>query len=83
MSVKNVLGTLLTDICKDNISAFINCYITFFPKVFHSNTYTWLGDMGSIPESEDPLEKEMATAAVFFPGKSHGQKTTVHGVAKS
>jgi len=41
------------------------------------------GDMGSIPESEAPLEKEMATTAVFLPGKSHGQRTTVHGVAKS
>ena len=24
---------------------------------------------------EDPLEKEMATAPVFFPGKSHGQRS--------
>ena len=24
---------------------------------------------------EDPLEKEMATTSVFFPGESHGQRS--------
>jgi len=35
------------------------------------------GNVGSIPGSEDPLEKEMATHPVFLPGKSHGQKSPV------
>ena len=29
---------------------------------------------GSIPGSEDPLEKGMATPPVFLPGESHGQR---------
>ena len=29
--------------------------------------------MGSISGQEDPLQKEMATHSIFFPGKSHGQ----------
>ena len=32
---------------------------------------------------EDPLEKEMATHSIFLPGKFHGQRSLVHGVAKS
>ena len=35
---------------------------------------------------EDPLEKEMATTSVYFPGKSHGQtawRDTVNGFAES
>ena len=39
------------------------------------------GDLGSIPGSEDPLEKEMATHSsireVFMPGKSHGLRSLV------
>ena len=40
-----------------------------------------VGDVGSIPGSgrslgrEDPLEEEVATTPVFFPGKFHGQKS--------
>ena len=33
------------------------------------------GDLGSIPGSGDPLEKEMAPTPVFLPGESHGQKS--------
>ena len=33
------------------------------------------GDAGSIPGSEDPLEKKMATTLVFLPGKTHGQRS--------
>ena len=33
------------------------------------------GDVGSIPGSGDPLEKEMAPTPVFLPGESHGQKS--------
>ena len=33
-----------------------------------------VGDLGSIPGSEDPLEKEMGTP-VFFPIESHGQRS--------
>ena len=29
---------------------------------------------GLIPGQEDPLEEEMATAPVFLPGESHGQR---------
>ena len=29
------------------------------------------------PDREDPLEKEMATNSVFWPGKSHGQRSLV------
>ena len=32
---------------------------------------------------EDPPEKEMATTPVFLPGEFHGQRSLVHGVAKS
>ena len=38
------------------------------------------------PESEDPLEKEMAPTPVFLPGKSHGQSSLAGyrlGVTKS
>ena len=34
------------------------------------------GDVGSIPGSGNPLEKEMAT--VVLPEKSHGQKSLEH-----
>ena len=34
---------------------------------------TWLPSLGW----EDPLEKEMATNSVFWPGKSHGQRSLV------
>ena len=43
------------------------------------------GDTGSLG-LEDPLEKEMATTSVYFPGKSHGQtvwRDTVNGFAES
>ena len=33
------------------------------------------GDLGSIPESRNSLEEEMATHPVFLPGKSHGQRS--------
>jgi len=36
------------------------------------------GDPSSVPGwGEDPLEKEMATTPVFFPGKSHEQRSLV------
>ena len=44
------------------------------------------GDPGSIPGSEDPLEKGKLPIPVFLPGESHGQRSlvgSVHGVAKS
>ena len=31
---------------------------------------------------KDPLEKGMATTPVFWPREFHGQRATVHGVAK-
>ena len=34
-----------------------------------------VGDVGSISGQEDPLQKEMATHSIFFPGKSHGQRS--------
>ena len=34
-------------------------------------------DVGSVPELGRSLEKEMATATVFLPGKSHGQRRLV------
>jgi len=43
-------------------------------------------EVGSIPGSEDPLEKEMAPTAIYLPGKSHGQSSlqaTGQGVTKS
>ena len=54
-----------------------------------------LRDTGLILSWEDPLEKEMTTIPVFWPGKSHGQRSldrgaslawaraTVHEVTKS
>ena len=33
------------------------------------------GAMGSIPTSEYPMEKEMASSLVVLPGKSHGQSS--------
>ena len=33
------------------------------------------GDEGFIPGCEDPLEEEMLPTSVFFPGKSHGQRS--------
>ena len=33
------------------------------------------GNSGLIPGSEDPLENEMATHSVFFPGEFHGQRS--------
>ena len=35
------------------------------------------GDMGSIPGSGRPLEKEMATTPVFFPRESYEQRSLV------
>ena len=32
-------------------------------------------DTSSIPESKDPLEKEMATHSSILPGESHGQRS--------
>ena len=32
---------------------------------------------------EDPLEEGMAAHSSVLPGKSHGQRATVHAVAKS
>ena len=34
-----------------------------------------VGDSGSIPGWEDPLEEGMATTPVFLPGESHGQRS--------
>ena len=34
-------------------------------------------DLGSIPGSEEPLEKEMTTTPVFLRGKSHRQRSLV------
>ena len=33
------------------------------------------GDEGFIPGCEDPLEEVMLPTSVFFPGKSHGQRS--------
>ena len=33
------------------------------------------GDLGSVPGWGDPLEKEIVTIPVYFPGKSHGQRS--------
>ena len=43
---------------------------------------TWVHFLGQ----EDPLEEDMATHSVVFPGKFHGQRhmvATIPGVAKS
>ena len=34
-----------------------------------------VGDVGSLPGLEDPLQKEMATHSQFLSGKSHGQRS--------
>ena len=34
---------------------------------------TWIGSLGQ----EDPLEKEMATHSIFFPGESDGERSLV------
>ena len=34
---------------------------------------TWIGSLGQ----EDPLEKEMATHSIFFPGESRGERSLV------
>ena len=42
---------------------------------------TWVQSLGE----EEPLEKKMATIAVFLPGESHGQRIlagALRGVAK-
>ena len=36
-----------------------------------------VGDVGSIPESEDPLEKEMARHSSILAWKVHGQRSLV------
>ena len=36
-----------------------------------------IGDVGSIPGSEDPLEEEMATLSSILAGKSHRQRSLV------
>ena len=36
-----------------------------------------VGDPSSIPESEEPLEKGMATHSSILPGKFHGQRSLV------
>ena len=44
------------------------------------------GDLGSVPELEDSLEKEMEPTPVFLPGESHRQRSlaaTVHVVVRS
>ena len=43
------------------------------------------GDLGSVPGSEDLLEKEMSPVPVFLPEKSMDRRawrTVVHGFAK-
>ena len=35
------------------------------------------GDRGSIPGSEDPLERKWQATLVFLPGKSHGQRSLI------
>ena len=37
-----------------------------------------VGYMGSIPESEDPLEKKWQPSPVFLPGQSRGQRSLVN-----
>ena len=39
---------------------------------------TWVQFLGW----EDPLEEEMVTHSSILAGKSHGQRATVHGIAK-
>ena len=34
---------------------------------------TWIRSLGQ----EDPLEKEVATHSIFFPGESHGDRSLV------
>jgi len=46
------------------------------------------GELGSMPRSEDPLEKGWQPTPVFLPGESYRQRSlvgwaTAHGVAKS
>ena len=45
------------------------------------------GDTGSLPDSEDPVEKEMATHSSIFawriPMDRGAWRATVHGLAKS
>ena len=36
-----------------------------------------VGDPSSIPESEEPLEKGMATHSSILPGEVHGQRSLV------
>ena len=43
-----------------------------------------VGDLGSIPGLERPLEKDWLPTPVFLTGKTHGQRNlAIHGVAKS
>ena len=43
-----------------------------------------VGDLGSIPGSERfPGRRKWQPTPVFLPRKSHGQRSLVHGVAKS
>ena len=34
-----------------------------------------VGDSGSVPGSDDPLEEEMATHSSILPGKFHGRRS--------
>ena len=43
-------------------------------QVVKASAYN-VGDLGSMPGSEDPLEKEMATPPVLLPGESHGERS--------
>ena len=35
------------------------------------------GDLGSIPDQEDPLRRKWQPTPVFLPGKSHGERSLV------
>ena len=55
-----------------------NCYALGFPGgSAGKEPACHAGDPGSIPESEDPLEKGKLPIPVFLLGESHGQRSLV------
>ena len=62
--------------CSISRQSLSDCYALGFPGGSDGKeSACHAGDPGSIPGSEDPLEKGKLPIPVFLPGESHGQRS--------
>ena len=77
---KEVQRTLVCKVGEDSLQGtIVASLVAQLVKNLTAVQETWVRFLGW----EDPLEKEIATHSISLPGKSHGQRAAVHGVAKS